>query len=126
MRKVINLIIVFSTVMFTITSCRTYRFMDKYFFSCDGKAEVSDFKKNNYHEIDCVLFLETINHSKKVVAKFIPSKEVVLTDSSGKIHKLYFSESNRYFQIHGDYYQISEKYAKKLTTLFEYNTLKSS
>lgn len=126
MRKVINLIIVFSTVMFTITSCRTYRFMDKYFFSCDGKAEVSDFKKNNYHEIDCVLFLETINHSKKVVAKFIPSKEVVLTDNFGKTYKLYFSDDNRCFKIKGDYYQLSKKESKKLTTLFEYNTLKSS
>jgi hypothetical protein len=92
--------------------------MNKYNFSNIYKAEVSDFKKFNYKPIDYEKFLETINTSKKVVVKFIPHREVVLFDNSGKSYRLYFSKTNKYFQIDGNSFQLSKKQVYTLLELF--------
>lgn len=92
--------------------------MNKYKFSSTGKAEVSDFRTNEFKQIDYAKLLEIINHSETVVIKFVPHKEVVLSDNNGKAYKLYFSETNQYFQINGDGFRLSKKQSKILTALF--------
>lgn len=92
--------------------------MDIHILSNICRAEVSDFKKYDYKLIDYEKFLDTMNTSKKVVAKFIPHKEVILFDESGNSFKLYFSKTNKYFKIDGDSFQLSKKDALIVSGLF--------
>jgi len=113
------LFLIFSGVLFGQSACNSKLFMNKYNFSNIDKAEVSDFNVNNYKQINCELFLEIVNHSEKVVAKFIPHKEVILYDSEGKLYKLYFSKTNQYFQIEGNSFQLSKSQSLTLSKLFD-------
>ena len=113
------LFLIFSAVLFGQSACNSKLFMNEYNFSNIDKAEVSDFNVNNYKQIDCNLFLEIVNYSPKVVAKFIPHKEVILYDSEGKLYKLYFSKTNQYFQIEGNSFQLSKSQSLTLSKLFD-------
>ncbi len=113
------LFLIFSGVLFGQLACNSKLFMKIYNFSNIYKAEVSDFKVNNYKQISYDFFLEIVNHSEKVVAKFIPHKEVILYDSEGKLYKLYFSKTNQYFQIDGNCFQLSKSQSLKLSKLFD-------
>lgn len=119
-RKIINtlLYLFFSSVLFGQSACNSTCFMNIHNLSNICKAEVSDFKKCDYKPINYEKFLETINNSKKVVVKFVPNKEVMLFDESGKSFKLYFSETNKYFQIDGDSFQLSKNNALIVSELF--------
>lgn len=119
-RKITNtiLFLFFSSVSFGQLACNRNCFMDIHILSNICRAEVSDFKKYDYKLIDYEKFLDTINTSKKVVAKFIPHKEVILFDESGNSFKLYFSKTNKYFKIDGDSFQLSKKDALIVSELF--------
>ena len=100
-------------------ACTSERFMDRYKFSDIEKAEVSDFKVNKFKQIDCTSFLGAINHSKTAVVKFVPHKEVILSEKNGRTYKFYFSKTNNTFQINGKGFILSTKQSKALTELFE-------
>ena len=113
-------VILISTSFISIQmACTSRLFMDKYKFSDVEKAEVSDFKVNKFKQIDCAIFLDIINHSKTAVVKFIPHKEVVMSDKNGKTYKFHFSKKNTAFQINGKGFILSTKQSKALTELFE-------
>ena len=113
------MLLVFLSVLFAQTACKSNCFMNKYTFSSDGKAGVFDFETNSFRQINYAKFLETIYHSETAIIKFMPHKEVVLSDNSGKNYKLYFSERNQYFKIDGYGFRLSKKQSKTLTALFE-------
>ncbi|MBO6160656.1 MAG: hypothetical protein J6O01_04150 [Bacteroidales bacterium] len=113
------LFFVFSGVLFGPSACHSKLLINQYNFSAIDKAEVSDFNANNYKQINCELFLGIVSHSEQVAAKFIPHKEVILYDSDGKLYKLYFSETNQYFQIEGNSFQLSKSQSLALSKLFD-------
>lgn len=113
------LFFIFSGVLFGPSACHSKLLINQYNFSDIDKAEVSDFNVTNYKQINCDLFLGIVSHSEQVAAIFIPHKVVILYDSDGKLYKLYFSETNQYFQIEGNSFQLSKSQSLALSKLFD-------
>lgn len=121
MKTIAKILLFLVSISFISTqmACTSELFMDKYKFSDIEKAEVSDFKVNKFKQINCDIFLNVINRSKAAVIKFVPHKEVVMSDKNGKTYKFYFSNRNDAFQINGKGFILSPKQSKALTELFE-------
>ena len=75
----------------------------------------SNFKEINYKEIidyKKVIFL--IQDSKRIISKFIPKTEIIVSNLSNVSYKIYFSENYRYIEVEGKSFKISKKNCKEL------------
>ncbi len=115
-------------VLFGTSTCRTSSwFIDKYNVTGVYRAEVSDFGENNYKPIESEKFIEAIKTSKPGLAKYLPSKVVMLLNAEGDSTKLVFSKDNKYFHISEiGYFELSNKNAKIVSELFEKADLTTS
>ncbi len=79
----------------------------------------SNFKEINYKEIidyKKVIFL--IQDSKRIISKFIPKTEIIVSNLSNVSYKIYFSENYRYIEVEGKSFKISKKNCKELLKIF--------
>ena len=106
-------------ILFGLNACKskTVYLSDAHDFSNVIKAEVADFKSNNYKQIDYQEFIKTIGHSKLGFWKFVPNKIVILYDDKGKLYSLLFSKDKKCFAIEGKTFELSKKQSEKIKKL---------
>lgn len=123
MSKIIKHIILFTNLIFPIVlfgqNNNKEIFKNLYSFDNVYKAEVSLFKKDEYNQIDYKELLKVLQCSKGVIAKFVPYKEVMLYEQGGRTHKVYFSETNKYFKINGKTFALTKKQLKKVSEILQ-------
>ena len=118
MKRIITLILILLSVLLVQNACRK-SVKGLYDFSNITKAEVADFKSDNYKLIDHIEFIKIIRKSKLNLSKFLYYKTVILYDDDGKSYSLYFSKCNKGFSIDGKTFGLSEKQSKKITKILK-------
>ncbi len=63
--------------------------------------------------------MSIINSAKRINVKFIPYKTVILCEEGKDIYTMYFSKTNKYFQIDGEGYELSSSHSEVITRLLE-------
>ena len=123
MSKIFKHIVLFASVIFPVIlfgqKSNKEIFKNLYSFENVYKAEVSLFKKDEYNQIDCKELIKVLQCSKGVIAKFVPYKEVMLYEQGGKAHKVYFSETNKYFKIDGKTFVLTKRQSKKVSEILK-------
>lgn len=99
--------------------CHPNLLFNYYDLSAINEAEVSEFKKEQFQHINHEVLLGAIKNSRRRIVKFIPHKEALLYDKSGKTIKLLFSEKNRFFHTDKGSFKLSKQNALIVSKLFE-------
>jgi hypothetical protein len=123
MSKIFKHIVLFTSVIFPVIlfgqKSNKEIFKNLYSFENVYKAEVSLFKKDEYNQIDYKELIKVLQCSKGVIAKFVPYKEVMFYEQGGKAHKVYFSETNKYFKIDGKTFVLTKRQSKKVSEILK-------
>lgn len=99
------------------TTRRHQRFEDNYDCFIIVDVEVSPYGEDEFEQIDCDIFMETIARGKHVPIAFRPDYEANLYDDDGVRYKLYLSKSCTYISVGSDTYKLSKSRRKTLHDL---------
>lgn len=116
--RIIKLIVLFIT-LYSLFSCHTVHFNDKYNIPRTVIIKVLDSNEKKQKYINSRDFISIINSAKRINVKFIPHKTVILCEEGKDIYTMYFSETNKYFQINGEGYKLSSFHSEIITRLLE-------
>lgn len=116
--QIIKLMVLFIT-LYSLVSCHTVHFNDKYNIPRTVIIKVLDSNEKKQKYINSGEFMSIINSAKRINVKFIPYKTVILCEEGKDIYTMYFSKTNKYFQIDGEGYELSSSHSEVITRLLE-------
>lgn len=116
-RKMALLVPLCALLLLGSSTRRNNRFEDNYDCYIIVDVEISPYGEDDFEQIDCDLFMETIARGKHVPIAFRPDYEATLYDDDGVRYKLYISKSCTYFCVGSDCYKLSRARRKRLQSI---------
>lgn len=112
------LLIVLLAGVLTAMQARAPRFGDLYEVYIITDVEFSEYRADDFEQIDCEEIMAVISKAKRDVMSFEPGWEMNLYDDEGIRYRLFLSRSCRFMRIDSNYFRLTRRQAKQLLHFF--------